>query len=143
MPKKRMVIAASGYFNPLHVGHLKYLEEAKRLGDRLVVIVNSDYQVQLKGSVPFMREDDRLKIIKALRCVDDAIIAIDKDGTVKKSIEFLKPDVFAKGGDRTAGNTPECGICDRLGIEIIFGVGGEKIRASSELIKKVGSAFQK
>jgi len=135
MTKKRnIVVAVSGYFNPLHVGHLEMIEMAKKLGDRLVVIINSDYQVKLKGSYPFMKEEDRIKIISALRDVDEVFLSIDKDKTVCKSLEKINPDIFANGGDRKSFNdVPEYEICQRLNIEMVDGL-GDKIRASSKLI---------
>jgi D-beta-D-heptose 7-phosphate kinase/D-beta-D-heptose 1-phosphate adenosyltransferase len=135
------LICASGFFNPLHVGHIRYLQEAKKLGDKLIVIVNTDEQVKLKGSFPFMNEEDRLEIVKSLQCVDEAILAIDLDGSVCETLKFLKPNVFAKGGDRTRDNIPEVPVCEALGIEMIFGVGGGKIRASSELINKFDKKY--
>jgi cytidyltransferase-like protein len=138
MSNKKIVLA-SGYFNPFHIGHLEYLELAKKIGDKLIVIINNDEQVKIKGSVPFMNQEDRMKIIQALKCVDEVFLSIDKDGSVCKSIEFLAKtkgaNVFAKGGDRNTYNIPEKQICDKLGIERIDGLGA-KIRASSELIKK-------
>ncbi len=135
----KKIIIASGYFNPLHVGHLEYLEMAKELGDKLIVIINNDEQVKMKGSAPFMSQEDRLKIVKALKCVDEVFLSIDDDPSVCKSIEFLAVSrgatIFAKGGDRNTGNIPEKEICDKLGIKIIDGL-GNKIRSSSELIKK-------
>lgn len=136
--KKKKIVLASGYFNPFHVGHLEYLELAKKYGDRLIVIINTDEQVKLKGSTPFMNQEDRMKIIQALKCVDEVFLSIDKDASVCKSIEFLAKtkgaNVFAKGGDRNTSNIPEKQVCDNLGLERIDGL-GEKIRASSELIK--------
>lgn len=132
--KSKKVVAVSGYFNPLHVGHLEMIEMASKIGDELVVIVNNDRQVKLKGSVPFMAEADRLKIISALKYVDHAFLAIDKDKTVCLSLAKLKPDVFANGGDRKSLNdVPEYPICQELGIEMVDGL-GEKIRASSKMI---------
>jgi D-beta-D-heptose 7-phosphate kinase/D-beta-D-heptose 1-phosphate adenosyltransferase len=135
---KEKIVIASGYFNPLHVGHLEYLELAKKLGDKLIVIINNDEQVKIKGSTPFMNQEDRLRIVKGLKCVDEVFLSIDEDASVCKSIEFLAKtkgaNIFAKGGDRNTGNIPEKEICDKLEIEIIDGLGA-KIRASSELIK--------
>ena len=132
--KKPVVVAVSGYFNPLHVGHLEMIRRAKRLGDKLVVIINNDAQVKLKGSVPFMPEADRLSIIQSLCGVDKAFLAIDKDKSVCKSLAKLKPDIFANGGDRhNIGDVPEYEICQRLKIKMVDGL-GRKIRASSELI---------
>jgi cytidyltransferase-like protein len=136
--KKTRVIIASGYFNPLHIGHLEYLQLARKLGDKLIVIVNNDEQVKLKGNSPFMSQEDRLKIIKALKCVNEVFLSIDSDLSVCQSIERLaktrSAKIFAKGGDRNIKNIPEKEICDKLGVKIVDGL-GKKIRASSELIK--------
>lgn len=138
--KKEIVVAVSGYFNPLHVGHLDMIEKAKKLGDKLVAIVNSDLQVGLKGSVPFMSERDRLRIIAALRDVDKVFLSIDKDKTVCKSLVKVKPNIFANGGDRKSlGDVPEYSICQELGIKMVDGL-GRKIRASSEMIAKATQA---
>ena len=104
------VVVASGYFNPIHSGHLNYLEQAKKIGDYLIVIVNSDEQVKMKGSDPFMNENERLKIVRSLRCVDKAVVAVDEDGTVCQSLRkeyyqlqddpFFIGMAFANGGDR-------------------------------------------
>jgi cytidyltransferase-like protein len=127
------VVAASGYFNPLHKGHVEYLEKARSLGDKLVVIVNSDHQRALKQSKVFMLEDERMAIVSALRCVDEVILSIDKDGTVCDTLALVKPDVFAKGGDRFASEIPEAKVCQELGIEMVDGL-GEKIQSSSWLL---------
>jgi rfaE bifunctional protein nucleotidyltransferase chain/domain len=129
------VIAASGYFNPLHKGHVEYLEKAKELGDKLVVIVNSDHQRALKGSKEFMNEDERMTIISALRCVDEVILSIDKDGTVCDTLRLISPDIFAKGGDRFANEIPEAKVCQELGIEMVDGL-GNKIQSSSWLLEE-------
>ena len=137
--KKTIVVAVSGYFNPLHVGHLEMIERAKKLGDKLVVIVNNDKQVALKGSVPFMSEKDRIKVISSLRDVDSVFLSIDKDKTVCRSLTKVKPDVFANGGDRKSiGDVPEYPICQKLGIKMVDGL-GKKIRASSEMIAKAAA----
>tara|TARA_B100001029_G_scaffold62518_1_gene50616 strand:+ start:136 stop:540 length:405 start_codon:yes stop_codon:yes gene_type:complete len=124
------LVAISGYFDPLHVGHLEYIKLSKKLGDRLVVIVNNDFQSKLKKGKSFMNESDRLEIVKSIIWVDDAIISVDKDGSVCKSIELVKPDIFANGGDRKNKEIPESKICNKLGIKIIDGI-GKKIRSSS------------
>lgn len=129
------VVAVSGYFNPLHVGHLRFIHAASQLGDRLVVIVNNDRQVALKGSCPFMPEEDRLAIVAALRDVDRAVLSIDADRSVRATLEALRPDVFANGGDADEASCLEQEVCDRLGIRTVFGVGGrEKVESSSRLI---------
>ncbi|MCF7820151.1 MAG: adenylyltransferase/cytidyltransferase family protein [Candidatus Pacebacteria bacterium] len=133
--KKKTVVAVSGYFNPLHVGHLEMIEQAKSLGDYLVAIINNDKQVKLKGSVPFMSAKDRLKIVGALKVVDEVFLSIDSDKTVIKSLEKIKPDIFANGGDRkNLNDIPEANICQKLGIKMVDGL-GKKIRASSKLIE--------
>ena len=126
------IVATSGYFDPLHVGHLECLELAKKLGDKLIVIVNSDLQAQLKKGKSFMNEKDRLKIVSALKCVDEVFLSIDKDKTQCQSLKHLKPNIFAKGGDRTSSEIPESKICKEFGIQIIDGLGA-KIRSSSDL----------
>ena len=130
------VVAASGYFDPLHVGHIEYLEEAKKLGDKLIVIVNNDEQAVLKKGKPFMSQGDRLKIVKSLRCVDEAFISIDNNSSVCESLRLAKPHIFANGGDRKQEEIPEAGVCEELGIEMVDGL-GEKIRSSSDYNKKL------
>lgn len=142
MSKKIVTVAVSGYFNPLHVGHLEMIERAKKLGDRLIAIVNNDQQVAKKGSVPFMSQDDRLAIVKALRDVDEVFLSIDEDSSVCKSLEEVKPDIFANGGDRKSlGDVPEYPVCQRLSIKMVDGL-GQKIRASSVLIAEAAKKKQ-
>lgn len=130
------IVAASGFFNPLHSGHIRYLRAAKALGNTLVVIVNSDAQVEIKGSRKFMDEEERMDIVSSLKFVDFALIAIDEDGTVAKTLATIKPDIFAKGGDRTIDNLPENEkiACKEHGIEIFENVGGHKISSSSSIL---------
>lgn len=140
------IIIASGYFNPLHKGHIEYLREAKALGDELWVIVNNDEQVKLKGSVPFMDLDERKEIISALRYVDATIPSRDNDATVCKTLNYIKKGAqgifgdceltLAKGGDRFASEIPEAKVCKELGIKIVDGL-GKKIQSSSELLKRI------
>lgn len=126
------VVAVSGYFDPIHVGHLEYLKMAKNLGDKLIVIVNSDYQAGLKKGTSFMPEDDRLEIVKSLRCVDEVFLSIDKDKSVCKSLEYLKPDIFANGGDRSLNEIPETAVMEKYDIEMVDSL-GMKIRSSSKI----------
>ena len=143
----KKVIITSGFFNPLHIGHINLIREAKKLGDFLVVVVNNDKQVEIKGSFPFMPEQERIEIIRSLRYADDVILSVDKDGTVAKSIESIAkkyPGVklfFAKGGDRNSGNIPEneTKVCQEFNVEIINGVGGGKIQSSSWLLKNAAT----
>ena len=101
MKEKKIRVAVSGYFDPIHVGHLEYLEMAKSLGDFLVVIVNNNHQCSLKKGKFFMDEHDRVKIVQALSCVDEVFLSIDNDRTVCESLDTIKPDIFANGGDRS------------------------------------------
>jgi len=131
-------VAVSGYFNPLHKGHVRMIREAKRLGDHLTVIVNSDQQVILKGSVPFMTDIERCEIISALRDVDDVIVSIDDDKTVCKTLRKVRPDIFANGGDRrNESDIPEAQVCEDIGASMVFNVGGDKIQSSSELLASI------
>ena len=116
-------VAISGYFDPIHVGHLEYIIEAKKLGDKLVVIVNNNHQCVLKKGKPFMDENDRVRIVSSIKYVDEVFLSIDKDKTVCKSLEKIKPAIFANGGDRKNYEIPESVICNKNNIEIIDGLG--------------------
>ena len=130
--KNKIIVAVSGYFDPIHIGHLEYLRMAKELGDSLVVIVNNNYQCKLKKGKYFMDENDRVEIVKALRFVDEVFLSIDNDKTVCKSLEEIKPDIFANGGDRATSEVPETPICKKFNIRMVDGL-GDKIRSSSSL----------
>ena len=137
---KPKIIIVSGYFNPIHKGHLEYFNFAKAKGDLLFVIVNSDHQRALKGSKEFQKQEERLFIIKHIREVDKAFISIDKDRTVCKTLEMLHAKfgsshqlAFANGGDQNNNSIPEVPICQVLGIELIDGL-GDKIQSSSWLL---------
>jgi len=133
-----VIVVASGYFDPIHKGHIRYLEASKKLGDVLIVIVNNDTQAILKKGKPFYpNQEERMEIIEALRCVDDVVLSIDGDKSVTKTLEWLKPDIFTNGGDRNSKNIPEIEVCEKYGIQTIFRVGGNKINSSSELTKKL------
>lgn len=125
-------VAISGYFDPIHIGHLEYIRMAKTLGDYLIVIVNNDKQASLKKGKSFMCEDDRLAIVSQIKDVDEVIMSIDEDKTVCKTLDLIKPDIFANGGDRSNSEIPEASICKENGTKIIDGL-GNKIRSSSEL----------
>ena len=133
--KENKTVVASGYFDPIHVGHIEYLEMAAKLGDRLVVIVNNDNQAALKKGAPFMTEEDRLKIVSSLKCVDEVFLSIDEDSTVCRSLQAVSPDIFAKGGDRFIDEIPEATTCKEIGAEIVDGL-GMKIRSSSDYYNK-------
>ena len=124
------VVVVSGYFDPIHVGHLELMEKAKSLGDKLIVIVNNDKQVNMKrGKDPFMNQDDRKKLIESIKHVDEAFISIDEDRSVCASLRAIKPNIFANGGDRHQGEVPETSVCRELGIEMVDGQ-GQKIASS-------------
>ena len=127
-----ILVAVSGYFDPIHVGHLEYLKLAKQLGDKLIVIVNNDKQTILKKGKSFMNEKDRMEIVSALQCVDEVFLSIDDDKSVCKSLEFLKPSIFANGGDRSLSEIPETAIIDKYSIKMVDGL-GNKIRSSSKI----------
>ncbi|MEK6792485.1 MAG: adenylyltransferase/cytidyltransferase family protein [Nanoarchaeota archaeon] len=129
-------VVASGYFDPLHKGHLEYLQEAKKLGDKLIVIVNNDAQAALKKGKSFIPQDQRVAIVKSLNFVDEVFLSIDTDASVCNSLAVLRPNIFAKGGDRSAGEIPEAQICRDLEIKIVDGLGA-KIESSSRLIARV------
>jgi cytidyltransferase-like protein len=141
----KKVVITSGYFNPLHIGHVNLMKDAKKMGDFLVVIVNNDEQVKIKGSTPFMPEEERIAIVRAIKYIDDVFLSIDKDKTVSESLvvvakKYPNADLFfAKGGDRNSGNIPENEIraCKDFNIKIINDVGGGKIQSSSWLLKNV------
>ena len=125
-------VAISGYFDPIHVGHIEYINNAKKLGDWLIVIVNNNKQCALKKGKHFMDENDRVLIVKNIKSVDEVFLSIDDDKTVCKSLKTVSPDVFANGGDRKNYEIPESKVCRENNIEIIDGL-GDKIRSSSDL----------
>ena len=140
------VVVISGYFNPLHTGHLDYIKAASELGDKLVVIVNNDKQVELKGSKPFMNQVDRMRIASAIKGVDKVALSIDEDESVVNTLKsiydeyaidyFFDSMIFCNGGDRTKGNSPEEEYCKWRGIKTVYSVGGKKTQSSSELLNK-------
>ena len=132
------VVAVSGGFDPIHVGHVRMFFAAKALGDKLVIILNNDNWIRKKKGKAFMPEEERKEIIEALKPVDEVILTRHEPDNPYPSIchilEELRPDIFANGGDRKAGNIPEYAFCEQLGIEMIFSVGGGKVQSSSWLI---------
>ena len=138
----RKAIIVSGYFNPIHKGHLEYFKNAKQHADYLFVIVNSDLQRKLKGSKPFQDEQERMIIVNSIKGVDKAILSIDKDRTVCKTIKKIAQEygeeyslAFANGGDQNNNTIPEKPICEQLGVKLIDGL-GDKIQSSSWLLNK-------
>jgi cytidyltransferase-like protein len=140
---KPVLVIVSGYFSPLHCGHLDYIEAGAAAGEQLAVIVNNNAQQLLKKGKLILDEADRLRVVQALRAVDDAMISIDTDGAVSASIEaFAKkyPDhriIFGNGGDRESGAVvPESAVCEQYGIEMVFDMGGNDKRDSSSRINR-------
>ena len=135
------VVMASGGFDPLHSGHVRYLNDARRLGTQLVVAINCDAWLIRKKGAAFMDADERLEIVSALRCVDHAFILESEFNHVGEAIMNVRPHVFAKGGDRCSLlDLPiaEVEACRRVGARIEFNIGGGKIQSSSALVKRAG-----
>ena len=138
---KKKAIIVSGYFNPIHKGHLEYFNNAKALCDELFVIVNNDHQRKLKGSKEFQKEDERMIIVSNIKAVDKAILSIDQDRTVCETIRMIANDYcteyelgFANGGDQNNDTIPERPICEQMNVTLIDGL-GDKIQSSSWLLK--------
>lgn len=137
--KEPVVVTVSGGFDPLHIGHVRLFEEAKKLGDKLVIILNNDNWLMKKKGHVFMPEKERKEIIKALACVDKVVLTSHprnpKDISVCAELRKIKPHIFANGGDRKKENIPEVATCEEIGCKMIFNVGGKKIQSSSWLVK--------
>lgn len=134
--RKRKIVAVSGGFDPVHVGHVRMIKEAAKLGD-VIIITNSDTWLKRKKGYVFMPWIERQEILAEFKGVIDVIEAWDEDDTVCKTLERVKPDIFANGGDRKGENTPEVDLCMKLGIDLVWNVGGDKIQSSSELVEKM------
>lgn len=129
----KKVIALSGGFDPMHIGHVRMIQDAARLGSVHIYLNTDEWLMRKKGYV-FMPLKDRAEILWGLKDVDLVIPASDADGTVCNSIEMMKPHMFGNGGDRTDKNTPEKELCERLGVEMVYNLGGDKIRSSSAMV---------
>jgi cytidyltransferase-like protein len=139
MKKKGIIV--SGYFNPIHKGHIEYFINAKKRADDLIVIVNNDFQRKIKRSKEFMLEDERLFIVKNLKMVDISFLSIDKDRTVINTIQHIHNKLnhkyqlyFGNGGDQNNDVIPEREICSKLSIELIDNL-GDKVQSSSWILK--------
>lgn len=139
---KKKAVIVSGYFNPIHKGHIEYFNNAKSLGDELFVIVNNDKQRLLKGSKEFQLEEERVFIVSNIKSVDQVFLSIDEDRTVCETIKHIHQKLhgdchlaFANGGDQNNNSIPEATVCEALGIDLIDGL-GEKIQSSSWLLNK-------
>jgi len=140
---KQKAIIVSGYFNPIHKGHLEYFNNAKALADQLFVIVNNDHQRALKGSKEFQDESERMIIVSNIKAVDKAILSIDTDRTVCATIKMIAEQFgaefdlgFANGGDQNNDTIPERSVCKEMNVALIDGL-GDKIQSSSWLLKKL------
>jgi len=138
---KQKAIIVSGYFNPIHKGHLEYFNNAKAMADQLFVIVNNDQQRELKGSREFQDENERMIIVSNIKAVDKAILSVDKDRTVCSTIKMIAEQLvgefelgFANGGDQNNDTIPERTVCEEMNVTLIDGL-GEKIQSSSWLLK--------
>lgn len=138
MSKTETIVATSGGFDPLHIGHVRLFKEARKLGDKLVVIVNSDEWLIRKKGFVFMPLKQRLEMVMSIKGVDEVMVWDDGTPTVSGALKKLKPNIFAKGGDRVnLDSVPESVICKEIGCKIIFDVGkGGKVESSSWLLKR-------
>jgi len=140
--KKPRVVAVSGGFDPIHIGHVRMFNEAKKFGDKLVIILNNDNWLRKKKGASFMPDQERKEVIEALGAVDEVILTSHgenpEDMSVCAELEKLRPNVFANGGDRKNENDiPEAVVCRKHGIEMVFNVGkGGKVQSSSWLLEK-------
>ncbi|MBI2670042.1 MAG: adenylyltransferase/cytidyltransferase family protein [Candidatus Yanofskybacteria bacterium] len=137
--KKKIIVAVSGGWDPIHVGHVRLFQEARKLGDKLVVILNNDNWLRKKKGYVFMSEKERKEILETIRGVDQVILtshpAEPADMSVCAELKKIRPHIFANGGDRTANDIPEAAVCNKLGCKIIFNIGrGGKIQSSSWLV---------
>ena len=137
--RKPIIVAVSGGFDPIHAGHIRLFEEARKLGDKLVVILNNDNWLKKKKGYVFMPQRERKEVIEALRMVDKVILTghqpNPKDMTVSRELRALRPNIFANGGDRTAKNTPEKAACKAVGCKVVYSLGrGGKVQSSSWLL---------
>jgi len=140
--KKKIIVAVSGGFDPIHVGHIRMFEQAKNLGDELVVILNNDNWLKKKKGFVFIPQDERKEIIESIKRVDRVIITKHgrnpEDMSVQIELEKLRPDIFANGGDRTKKNIPEVSTCKKINCKMVFNVGkGGKIQSSSWLLENL------
>lgn len=142
------VTIVSGFFNPLHGGHLDMIEAAALMGDKLIVVVNNDVQQIIKKGKVILNEQNRARLLGALRVVDEVVIAVDEDPTVVRTLQMIAlqhPDddlIFANGGDRASEKeVPETKVCADYGIKMVFGVGGtEKADSSTRINQALGHA---
>jgi len=141
MKTKDITVAVSGGFDPIHIGHIRMFQEAKKLGDRLVVIMNNDNWLNKKKGYSFMSENERKEILESIKGVDEVVITSHapntEDMSVCAELEKIRPDIFANGGDRFKDNIPEVAVCESIGCKMVFGLGQDgKVQSSSWLLKR-------
>ena len=146
--KKSIVVAVSGGFDPIHIGHIRYLQEAKALGNFLVVILNNDHWLKKKKGYLLMPQKERKEILEAIRAVDRVVISAHpknpKDMSVGRELRKIRPHIFANGGDRTHANIPEVALCKKINCEMAFNVGrGGKVQSSSWILKNFADKLLK
>lgn len=142
---KKVVVAVSGGFDPVHAGHVRMFKRAKELGDELVVILNNDNWLKKKKGHAFMPENEKKELLESIKWVDRVVLTKHppnpKDMSVCRELEEIKPDIFANGGDRTRKNIPEVAVCGVIGCKMVFNVGdGGKVQSSSWLLEKFRKA---
>jgi len=134
--KKKKIVAVSGGFDPIHIGHVRMIQDARKLGN-VIIFLNTDEWLKRKKGYIFMPWQERAEVLLSIKGVKEVYSAMDDDNTVCKALEFYKPDIFANGGDRKPGLVPEYQVCEKLGIEMAFSVGGDdKPQSSSWLVDK-------
>ena len=136
----RHTVMVSGGFDPLHVGHLRMIQDSAQYG-QVIVVVNSDEWLTRKKGYVFMPRDERLELLRAIKhvdtvyCMDEFDDSDDDDDTVISAIRAIQPTFFANGGDRRKDNVPEQPICDEVGTHLLWKVGGDdKPQSSSWLV---------
>jgi D-beta-D-heptose 7-phosphate kinase/D-beta-D-heptose 1-phosphate adenosyltransferase len=134
MSNPRKVVAVSGGFDPMHIGHVRMIQNSAEIGDVLVIINSDDWLKRKKGYV-FMPFEERAEILSAVKGVVSIVSVDDTDNTVCEALRTHAPDYFANGGDRKQKNTPEMTVCEELGIEMLWSMGGGKIQSSSWLVE--------
>jgi D-beta-D-heptose 7-phosphate kinase/D-beta-D-heptose 1-phosphate adenosyltransferase len=138
--KKEKVVAISGGFDPVHNGHIRLFQEASKLGDKLIIILNNDNWLKAKKGFAFMSERTRKEILQAIKGVDEVVLTSHgkncQDMSVCAELKKIRPDIFANGGDRKKTNIPEVAVCKEIGCKMVFNVGrGGKIESSSWLLE--------
>jgi len=136
-PTPYTTVCVSGGFDPVHIGHLRMIQEASKFGNVIVIVNSDDWLMRKKGYI-FMPFEERCEILEGFTATSSTTYVDDSDNTVCEALRRIKPDYFANGGDRKTNNTPEMNVCEELGIEMLWGVGGGKIQSSSTLVSDAG-----